>query len=282
MNKTIKILIPCLYLMVIHITDVGAQIIFEDDFESGVFEREKWDLTWWTDRQLPDGIKPEIITSPVRSGKFAVKMRAKYNWNGVIEYNRTELQARRIDNGDHISFFDVNGEEYWMGFSAYLPASWAIDSQPELIFQLHGNGSGRPPPFALYINGDKWGWRLRWQPNRDESEPGSGEAELWQGIYETEIWTDWVIHAVWSYKADGFLEIFKNGELVATRKGPNCYNDAVGMRGPQTGIYKWVWREVGPSDVNERIVYLDEFKVGGKNSSYAEIAPAGGVLKNKH
>ena len=52
------------------------------------------------------------------------------------------------------------------------------------------------------------------------------------------------------------------------------------MCGTQTGIYKWGWREVGPSDVNERIVYLDEFKVGGKNSSYTEIAPAGGVLNN--
>ena len=275
-----KIIIPYVIISFIYITNVYAQIIFEDDFESGTFERDKWDLTWWTDRQLPEGIEPENVTSPVSAGKYAVKIRAEYNWNGVKEYNRTELQARRIDNGDHIRFFDVNGEEYWIGFSAFLPAGWAIDSQPELIFQLHGNGSGRPPPFALYIDGDMWGWRVRWQPNRDESKPDSGEANLWQDTYEKEKWVDWVIHAVWSFKEDGFLEIFKDGVSVVKRNGPNCYNDKAGMRGPQTGIYKWPWRELGPSDVNKRIIYLDEFKVGGKNATYREVAPAGGILKS--
>ena len=56
--------------------------------------------------------------------------------------------------------------------------------------------------------------------------------------------------------------------------------DKAGMRGPQTGIYKWPWREVGPSDVNERIIYLDEFKVGNKNATYTEVAPVGGILKS--
>jgi len=57
--------------------------------------------------------------------------------------------------------------------------------------------------------------------------------------------------------------------------------DKAGMCGPQTGIYKWPWREIGPSDVNERIICLDEFKVGNKNAMYTEVAP-GGRHSEKH
>ena len=267
-----------LFVFVIMMKDVSAQIIFEDSFESGVFDTTKWDLTWWTDRQLPDGIRPEIVTSPVREGKYAVKIRDEYQWHGVKEYNRTEIQARREDTGIHHTFFDVNGGEYWIGFSIYLPPDWKIDSQPEVVFQLHGNGAGRVPPFALYIDGDKWGWIDRWQPKRDTvGFDVAGEKTLWEGKYEKGEWVDWVIHAKWSFKDDGFLEIYKNGKTIARYDGPNCYNDALWMRGPQTGIYKWGWREIGPSDVKERTVYLDAFKVCGKDGSYKDVAPNCGV-----
>ena len=262
------------------ISAVNAQMIFEDGFESGSLDTTKWYVTWWTTHQLPDGIKPEIVTSPVRSGKYAVKMSVVYRWHEVEDYNRTELQSRRNDNGEHISFFDVNGREYWIGFSSYLPADWAVDTAEELIFQLHGNSGDRSPPLGLYINADEWYWYNRWQPDPKGKYSTAGEKELWRERYEKGIWVDWVIHAVWSYKADGFLEIYKDGHSIARYNGPNCYNDAEGMRGIQTGIYKWPWL-AGPTQVKERTVYLDEFKVGGKNSSYDEVAPNGGRQSGK-
>ncbi len=276
-EKLNKIFVP-LFLLFISVININAQLIFEDGFESGVLDSNKWNVTWWTDRQLEQGIEPEIVTSPVRAGKYAVKMRAEYNWNNIIEYNRTELQARRKKDGEHHSFFDVDGGEYWIGFSVFIPVGWIVDSEPELIFQLHGNGVGRSPPFAIFIDKNTWEWHVRWQPKRDTVGYGvAGEMTIWKAPYEKGEWVDWVIHAIWSYKEDGFLEIFKNGKSVVKHKGPNCYNDAKGMRGPQTGIYKWTWREEGPSDVNKRTVYLDEFKIGDKHSSYCEVAPNHGI-----
>jgi hypothetical protein len=250
----------------------NGRIIFEDGFESGTLDSSKWDVTWWTDRQLPDGIKPEIVTWPVRTGKYAVKMRINYRWNGVKNYNRTELQGKRNDNGEHISFFDVNGGEYWIGFSSYLPVSWGFDKKEELIFQLHGNSGDRSPPIGLYINGDEWYWYLRWQPDPKGKYSVAGEKQLWREKYEKGKWVDWVIHAKWSYNDDGFLEIFKDGVSIVTNYGPNCFNDKEGMRGPQTGIYKWPWLH-GPSDVTERVVYLDDFKVIEGKASYEDVAP---------
>jgi PKD repeat protein len=60
---------------------------------------------------------------------------------------------------------------------------------------------------------------------------------------------------------------------VVVYNGPNCYNDEQGIRGPQTGIYKWPWM-YGPTDVTERVIYLDEFAVGGEKSTYADVAPS--------
>ncbi len=254
------------------LSGVQAQIIFDDDFESGVLDNNKWDVTWWTDHQLSEGIQPEIVTSPVRSGNYAVKMRIEYQWNGVNDYDRTELQGKRNDNGSHVSFFQP-GEEYWIGFSCFLPSDWAVDNAEELIFQLHGNGNGdRSPSLALYIDGNEWYWYNRWQSDRNAVNSTEGEKELWRDQYEKGEWVDWVIHAKWSYNSDGYLEIFKNGTSIVQYNGPNCYNDELGIRGPQTGVYKWPWLD-GPTNVTERIVYLDEFKVGGANSSYDDVAP---------
>ncbi len=266
-----------LFLLVISISEINAQVIFEDNFESGKFGKDKWNITWWTGKELPEGIEPEYVTSPVRAGKYAVKIRAEYNWNGIKDYNRTELQAKRLDTGNHFNFFNVHSKEYWIGFSVFIPNDWAIDSQPELIFQLHGNGGGRTPPFALYMMGDQWEWINRWQPDSSKINSVAGEVSLWKGTFEKGKWVDWVIHAVWSYKEDGFLEIIKDSKILVKRNGPNCYNDACGMRGPQTGIYKWPWREVGPSDVKERTIYLDEFKIVGAKGSYCDVAPNGGI-----
>ncbi len=266
----------CFMILIVFILltpGLKAQIIFQDGFESGKLDRNKWDVTWWTDHQLPDGIQPEIVTSPVRAGKYAVKMRIEYQWNGVENYDRTELQAKRNDTGSHISFFDPNGKEYWIGFSCYFPEDWAKDSKEELIFQFHGNGGGRSPSLALYIDGDEWYWYVRWQPDRNKPDETAGEKELWRARYQKGVWVDWVLHAIWSYHDDGYLEIYKNDTSVVVYKGPNCYNDELGIRGPQTGIYKWPWLH-GPTDVTERVIYLDEFAVGGANSSYADVAPS--------
>ena len=269
----IKIFAVFMVLFLINPHTSFAQIIFNDDFESGILDNNKWDVTWWTDHQLSEGIQPEIVTYPVRAGNYAVKMRIEYQWNGIDNYDRTELQAKRNDNGSHISFFDPNGSEYWIGFSCYLPSDWEVDNAEELIFQLHGNGDGdRSPSLALYIDGDEWYWYNRWQPDRNAVNSVAGEKELWRAQYEKGQWVDWVIHAIWSYNDDGYLEIYKNGTSVAQYSGPNCYNDSLGIRGPQTGVYKWPWL-TGPTNVTERIVYLDEFKVGGANSSYDDVAP---------
>ena len=74
----------------------------------------------------------------------------------------------------------------------------------------------------------------------------------------------------WSYEADGFLKIWKNGVLVTDRTGGTCFNDD---RGPflKIGIY-------GILDQDQTAtIYYDELRIGDSNSSYSEVAPRGSV-----
>jgi len=256
--------------------NLHAQIIFSDGFEADTLNTDHWGVTWWTPHGQPEqGIQPEIVSSPVRSGKHAVKIEARYHWGGVADYERTELTANRNDTGEHLTFF-YPGKEYWIGFSVYMPREWVSDyKSEELVFQLHGNQGDRSPSLGLYINGDTWYWYSRWGAKPEDPDI-DGEKTLWKAPFEKGEWVDWVIHAKWSFHKDGFLEIWKNGTSVYRGFGPNCYNDSLKIRGPQTGIYKWNWGNGSPFEVSERFVFLDEFKVGEAGSNYADVVPGGG------
>ena len=270
-----RILLIILVFLISFTSKSNAQIIMEDGFEGRTLDGKVWDVTWWAPGgQLYNGIRPEIVDSPVRYGKHAVKVSAQYNWEGVSNYTRTELTGKRNDTGNHHTFF-YPGEENWIGFSVYLPKNWETDNlSEELLFQLHGNQGDRSPSLGLYVNGENWYWHIRWgaKPNERQID---GEKSLWKGQYEKGEWVDFVIHAKWAYseKGNGYLEIWKNGTSLFKHKGPNCYNDDLKIRGPQTGIYKWNWSDGEKFEVKERTMYLDEFRVGGSKSSYDEVAP---------
>jgi len=237
-------------------------------------------VTWWTPNgQLNQGIDPEIVTSPVRYGNNAIKIRAQQNWNGISDYTRTELIGKRNDSRIHNTFF-YPGKEYWIGFSIYLPNDWQTDyKSEEVLFQLHGNGNEDSPSLALLVDGAEWYWSIRWQDEFEAPEDPKDRIDLGRRTYEKGQWVDYVIHAKFSYSDDGygFMEIWKDGTSLFTHNGPNCYNDGSKIRGPQTGVYKWDWSNGADYEVSERIMYLDEYKVGGSGASYEDVAPRGQV-----
>jgi hypothetical protein len=269
--------------------NVNAQhYLLNDSFDESTLNSRNWGVTWWTpDGQLDEGIDPEIVTDPVRYGNSAVKIRAQHNWNGEMNYTRTEITGKRSDNGSHMTFF-YPGKEYWIGFSVYLPTDWVNDTKSEeAIFQLHGNGNEDTPSLAFVVDGEEWYWTIRWQDEFEAPEEPNDRIEKGRIYYEKGKWVDWVIHVKFSYSNDGygFMQVWKNGTSLFTHKGPNCYNDGKKIRGPQTGIYKWDWPHSDREFLaTERIMYLDEFKVGDETCSYDDVAPgsSSGIDQNKN
>ncbi len=217
------------------------------------------------------GNMPVVTASPARAGKHALQ--SSLDRYGDRYPNRTEVSGPRADIG----------KEYWYGFSIFLPEDYVPDRVWEIVAQWHSvpdfdvGEKWRNPVMALSTTGGRWGWVNRWDAKRNTFQGGvrqyGGVREYDLGPYETGVWTDWVMHVKWSYDQDGIAEVWKDGRKVIDQSGPNAFNDA---RGPffKMGLYKG-WGDPGTScdAVKKRVIYHDEFRMGGADASYEDVAP---------
>lgn len=258
------------------VANTQARLLITEDFESGKMTLPR------------SGNYPTITTAPVRAGKYAMKTYLHYK-NSPVNY-RTEIQL--TDPKLEAKF----GKNYWYGFSIFLPNDYIPDNVWEIVAQWHGRPDGYPdfapgteywrnPIMALRTTGGKWDVFNTWDSktntgwiDKDETDHRVyGGSSTWDlGAYKTERWVDWVFHVKWSYQSNGILEVWKNGELVISRKGPNCFND---RRGPyfKMGIYKgwqYWWKNDWSFDVaKERTLYHDELRIAKGKDGYTVVSP---------
>ncbi|MFG2195987.1 polysaccharide lyase [Streptomyces sp. NPDC048639] len=195
---------------------------------------------------------------PVRAGEYSSRFELRKDDPAINGGTRSELSGDFLDG------------EQWYGFSTYLK-DWDPDQASDIVTQWHQHWDvGSSPP--LSINTRKGHWEI--SQNREDHQE---QTDL--GAYETNKWTDWVIHVKWSSGDDGVLQIWKDGKPVEgfeDRKGPNTYNDDRGNY-MKIGIYKWPWSQGKPSDTDRRVLFHDEVRVMGEDGSYEAVAPAGGT-----
>lgn len=282
-----------------------ADITIYESYESynkgakNIFDKDDPDL--WTPN-CNSGNYYEIVESPVRAGNQAIKF---YN-HRVSESNgyRCENAAWAGRGSGHLRYFTI-GEEYWLGFSIYLPVDFVCDGcgEPNYNNEIHGqihafpdrkstrrsgydDEAWRNPPISLSIKEDNWRIAIRSDSapitvNKNYDRNKLYVIGSWLG--DKGKWTDWVFHFKLDYTANGvnggFLKVYKNGILVVNDTGGNCYNDLLGPY-PTFGTYKFSWKS-GPTDTDTRIVYFDEVKVGNKNSSLSEVSPNGTPIPPK-
>jgi len=82
-----------------------------------------------------------------------------------------------------------------------------------------------------------------------------------------------VFHVKWSHKSDGILQVWKDGQLIVDKKGPNTYNDQVGPYF-KIGVYKPDWKEnPQASNTDKRVLYFDQVRIGDNNAGYSAVTP---------
>ena len=235
-------------------------LLFISDFEDR--ELKGWRIS---------GNPPTITQGLARAGQCAMKTSLD-RYGDECSY-RTEVSGPRADVG----------KEYWYGFSIYLPEDYVPDRIWEIVAQWHGvpdfdvGEQYRNPIMAVFTTNGQWSLVSRWDAKRNTFESGSrqygGTRTYTLGPYERGVWTDWVIRVKWSYGPDGLLQVWKNSEKVVDQKGPNTFNVA---RGPyfKMGLYKG-WRDPKREcyAVAKRILYHDEFRMGGADATYEDVAP---------
>ncbi len=237
-----------------------------------VIDFERGTLSGWHKYKLPADDSAEVVTSPVRAGKYAVRFQLRRPDRIVAKGKRAELELLRAAE---------LGRSYWYGFSIFLPADWEEDFKDEVVAQWNATADKhlkenekRSPPLALRIRGTEWLITQRHDP-RPLTPPGNTAPKrtLWKGPFDKGKWTDWVVNARWDWKGDGSLRMWRNGELVVEETGPNTYNDRNGLRF-KIGLYKPQWNEpTSTSAVTVRRIFHDEVRIGSAEATFDLVKP---------
>ncbi len=154
--------------------------------------------------------------------------------------------------------------ERWYGGSWYLPAPWTQDGFSESLLQWH-DADGTTPPFAILCH-DGHIWARR-NINGAAVNHDLGLVTAYQGA-----WMDIVIHIKWTVGNTGFIQVWMNGvqklNVSNIRTNSNgCYI--------KIGMNKFIWADnPGSSTTTQRVFYVDEFRVGNQNATYADVAPS--------
>lgn len=196
----------------------------------------------------------------VRNGSQAARFEMRRADSGVI---RAEHAGKKAESDRH----------RWYGLSLYLPSqNWQTDSEWDIITQFNSQKDAGEvtlsPPISLVVVNGRMILKVNWATARLHTK-ADGEKKFDLGPVEKDKWLDFVYHINFSYKSDGILEVWKNGSKVVDYSGPNSYNDAV-VPWFKSGIYKRKW-----SSATNRVLYVDEVRVGNGNATYSDVAPSG-------
>ena len=233
-------------------------LIFDDSFEDG-------DLSQWrtTDGCCDHSFK--IVTDQARTGSHSLKFTLFKSDPNVHSSKRSEIDKP----GD---VFHPVGSERWYGFSIYLPDDWVADEVFEILAQFQSlpdlelGEEFRTPPLSLLVNRENWSVRQNWDSRKVFQGKPQGSEKLWTGPIQRGQWTDWVFHLKWSYKNDGLIQVWKDGQMIVNKNGANAYNDPFIYL--KIGIYKPEWNSSKDrSLIDERIAYYDTVKIGDENTN---------------
>ncbi len=214
-------------------------------------------------------------------------------WHDEVTY-RSELVPFTVFSQDLQRMkHAILGKEYWYGIRIFLPKDRRYDKEREIIMQWHDQPDwnlkedwrspcveldigpsqrrGIATNYLVFVRSDA----KQLTPSKENKNRYQAEDQFDLGPIEGDLgkWTQWVMHVRWSYEDDGFLKLWKNGEVVLDLPHyPNAYNDRYGPY-CKFGIYKWVWKNIEKArGVAPRVIYYDDFYIGNAQASYTDVA----------
>jgi hypothetical protein len=166
------------------------------------------------------------------------------------------------------------GGANWYGWSIYAPANYPGDGLYDIVSQFHDWHSTQPawgkdnkaPTCFLFVNG------ILQLDLKYQSAPQTVAHKSFNlGPTTKGAWHDIVVNVKWTHLSDGFMKVWVNGVQKLNYTGPT-YMDYGAANGPyfKMGNYKGAYNWPGTSP---RVFYMDEFRMGDANSSFAEVNP---------
>ncbi|HSP80653.1 MAG TPA: heparin lyase I family protein [Myxococcaceae bacterium] len=172
----------------------GSSVVWRGDFETG-------DRSQWTREQMVSANRLQVVTSPVREGRHALKATVQQGDDPINSSgNRNELV--------YMSREPV-GSEYYYRWSTMFAPDFPSAKTWQLVTQWHHEGNTGSPPVEFYIYGEELRLRIG----------GASGPTVWKTPLVRGEWQDFIFHVKWSPKADvGFVELWHNGQLVLPRR----------------------------------------------------------------
>ena len=203
------------------------------------------------------------------------------------------------------------GEEYWVGFAVYLADDYQMPGTSDILFQLHDvpdhhlGESYKNPNLTLRVYGrtrdskrkhleHQWvvtikGDHREFTPTGNKRYyPTSLAIPVGPAAADVGRWVTWVFHFKVTWNPDGFVRVWKDGELVLEKYDVRtAFNDKVGPY-LNLGSYKPDWKRPGDSknpnityqgnpfaagEAPSRLSYLDAFRIAIGPDRYQDVVP---------
>ena len=181
------------------------------------------------------------------------------------------------------------GDERWYGWSTQLPTDFEHRGRSTLVMRLAEASPAKPSPAQCPVSTSSLEINAKGQvvfhlhaPAETGAEPKCHAFTLAPDVTPTRgRWFDFVLHAKWTSRADGFVELWVKQHdnkffQVVDYHGPTCVSSE---RGPEFRIGAHVTAREEPPTGTEVAVLTDELRVGDAGSSFDEVAPAGAAMR---
>ncbi|WP_276499894.1 polysaccharide lyase, partial [Pontibacter litorisediminis] len=224
----------------------AANLLFNETFEDG---------------SGFDGIKQQSSTSY----GFTVATKPVFEGarSGRFELRDSDSEASGGTRTEFLFPEDTKARAGWYSFAGYFPSSeYADESSRDIITQWHqGSGSGSPTTVLVVEKG--------------EFVMHVGEARLPLGKMSKDVWHQFVFHVVHSAGSDGLVEVWLNGQKVASRSGATI-KSGFDLPRWKVGIYKWDWNGSETTSTKKRVWYIDNVRMGSEKASLSEMSSGSG------
>lgn len=227
----------------------------------------------------PSPRKNLILNVDFADGKLPASLSAQPLSRFIIKpingKNYCEITVGKTDaliSGTNRSEFNVptsqaeafkEGAVRWYGVRYNLPKSFIPDAAMEAVYQLHEYTGSASPHFALWTMAGHWYTAI------------GGVKNLDLGAYEFDKDTDFVFKIKWSPTDAGYIDVYKNGQLVKTYPGATMPVDTK-LPYMKCGIYKWSWIKgpaSNPSSIVSRTINIGALYIGNDLATIDDVKP---------
>jgi hypothetical protein len=190
---------------------------------------------------------------PTRSGSHSLRFEVRSgdcNANSGWDDCTTDRSRHELTQSD---LHQYDGDEYWYTWSVLLPES-PLKQGDSITFlgQFNSDNAAR-----FYIEDFPTGLGFRFN---DRNYEFIGRDVLIANEHVRGVWTDILIHAIWSTVDNGLIEIHINGDLVKTLIGPNM--DGATLVTFDFGIYNAFISDCECEVMPTQVAYFDEIHRG--------------------